>query len=476
MFAAFCVAVFRRVDGANYIYLIPLTVPFGPAVTLGKSGHSTQISFVELAIYSLFVLHLLFGEFRATRWYIAAVVLFALAIPGIGYSPNPTLAILGLRTILTTGLAAVLAGSVDPTHAQRNLSRLTAAMVAMGVIITGQLVFTGRTLQGTSSIVDANGIQAYLQTGLKTDVFWGRSNYVATFLVLAIASVLTFPYQSRLNATTSSLAVGIMSYGILVTTSRTQLIALGTVLGGSAYAAVSQLSRRPARAPDRRRARTVIVALTTIACAIVALGLGRSLIHAIAFRSDLRGLDLLSTGGGRMPLWKAGINSFRRHPLTGNGPGQIRQANGQFALAHNGPIQLLSETGVPGLIAYFAIAGMAFRSARRLPESRPLLLALVLVISGFAEPTIRTGAYDYVLWSLLSAAHAAGKTVGPSQVSDIGFEIRQRIVVGSSSRSAAGRVVGRRPNNEVLNDVNATPPATFVGKRRLGLPDSTAGG
>lgn len=62
----------------------------------------------------------------------------------------------------------------------------------------------------------------------------------------------------------------------------------------------------------------------------------------------------------RLEIWRAGIRMFREQPLFGVGPGNFAARVGSYAprLArsdpHNHLIAMLTETGLPGLVLYFA--------------------------------------------------------------------------------------------------------------------------
>jgi O-antigen ligase len=111
----------------------------------------------------------------------------------------------------------------------------------------------------------------------------------------------------------------------------------------------------------------------------------------------------------RLAMLDAGLRLAIAHPLTGIGPGQVKNVYPTVASAealrrstshlHNTPLQIVVERGLPGLAAWLAIwvgfFGAAWRVFRRIPpadeESSALVLGSMAAIAAF----LAAGLFEY---------------------------------------------------------------------------------
>jgi O-antigen ligase len=111
----------------------------------------------------------------------------------------------------------------------------------------------------------------------------------------------------------------------------------------------------------------------------------------------------------RLAMLDAGLGLAIAHPLTGIGPGQVKNVYPTVASAealrrstshlHNTPLQIVVERGLPGLAAWLAIwvgfFGASWRVFRRIPpadeESRALVLGSMAAIAAF----LVAGLFEY---------------------------------------------------------------------------------
>jgi O-antigen ligase len=111
----------------------------------------------------------------------------------------------------------------------------------------------------------------------------------------------------------------------------------------------------------------------------------------------------------RLAMLDAGLGLAIAHPLTGIGPGQVKNVYPTVASAealrrstshlHNTPLQIVVERGLPGLAAWLAIwvgfFGAAWRVFRRIPpadeEPRALVLGSMAAIAAF----LVAGLFEY---------------------------------------------------------------------------------
>jgi O-antigen ligase len=160
-------------------------------------------------------------------------------------------------------------------------------------------------------------------------------------------------------------------------------------------------------------------------CAACALGLRRRwlvlgalvLVLAVALAVEPHLLERVKTVGSladdttrdRLAMLDAGLGLAIAHPLTGIGPGQVKNVYSRVAPPealrrstshlHNTPLQIVVERGLPGLAAWIAIwvgyFGAAWRVLRRVPpadeEARALVLGSMAAIAAF----LVAGLFEY---------------------------------------------------------------------------------
>jgi O-antigen ligase/tetratricopeptide (TPR) repeat protein len=200
----------------------------------------------------------------------------------------------------------------------------------------------------------------------------GNSSYLGIYLVLSVAVVLLL-WPRTVSARGRALCAG--SIAVLLwalTLSGARTAAVGLVIGAAAGGAVLLTTARdPGSANPRRRGRHRAAAVLLVA---VAAGFG---ISRLADR--FAGIGLSSTTfTARFAAWQAGWEQFREAPLLGIGPENFYIAVTRFFparlhhigqttwdRAHNGYLEILVGSGIPGLLAYLAIWLAFFWSVRR---------------------------------------------------------------------------------------------------------------
>lgn len=141
----------------------------------------------------------------------------------------------------------------------------------------------------------------------------------------------------------------------------------------------------------------------------------------------------VNTGSGRTELWDVGIRMFRAHPAGGVGVGNYQAVSPDYVLlpgslpnanlilvahkvAHNAYLEVLADTGVPGLLMLLAVIAASLRcmlSAARVSAERgnvsveALTRAVFLATAGMltAEFFI-SDMHSKVLWGLLALGPA----------------------------------------------------------------------
>jgi len=111
----------------------------------------------------------------------------------------------------------------------------------------------------------------------------------------------------------------------------------------------------------------------------------------------------------RLAMLDAGLRLAIAHPLTGIGPGQVKNVYPTVASAealrrstshlHNTPLQIVVERGLPGLAAWLAIwvgfFGAAWRVFRRIPPADEESCALVLGSMAAIAAFLAAGLFEY---------------------------------------------------------------------------------
>lgn len=132
-----------------------------------------------------------------------------------------------------------------------------------------------------------------------------------------------------------------------------------------------------------------------------------------------------ATAQERLALWRAGWDMARKAPWLGTGPGnypahlQYMQPGSEPLAAHSSYVQILAETGFPGLLLYLLfflqLIVVLARCAREAPPSswtRPVAQMLVLSLVAYLAGGLFNSRHDLALAYLLAGwgCAVAGRT------------------------------------------------------------------
>lgn len=92
--------------------------------------------------------------------------------------------------------------------------------------------------------------------------------------------------------------------------------------------------------------------------------------------SSIMELDL----GGRVDIWREGVELFSRRPLLGSGSGAFNAAVASRLSPHNTFLSVLAELGIVGLMLFVFISAIVLRMALRQPPQNTRLWISVLAI------------------------------------------------------------------------------------------------
>jgi len=114
----------------------------------------------------------------------------------------------------------------------------------------------------------------------------------------------------------------------------------------------------------------------------------------------------------RLDLWRASWDMFIDHPLLGVGLGntilleQYYKYGWAIQIPHNTPLEVLTETGILGFLAYIWLIGSIFGTGwksmkRAIGRQRILLMGLLLAfVVAFVQSQFLSAQYEPALWGL----------------------------------------------------------------------------
>ena len=123
----------------------------------------------------------------------------------------------------------------------------------------------------------------------------------------------------------------------------------------------------------------------------------------------------------RVDMWMEGVEMIQQNPVFGIGKGNYQRYTGRL-IAHNSTIEIMGETGVPGLFFWWALLYVSFKSliyAYRDEESdkaKSMILALGITLAGyFISSMFVTLEYEtlYMLYGVCS--YFGRKVTKPSE-------------------------------------------------------------
>lgn len=183
-----------------------------------------------------------------------------------------------------------------------------------------------------------------------------EANYLAATLVLALP--LVFQKMNSRNVFEKAISIGLVPtfmVAIVLTGSRSGTLGLMVVLGLLVWRF------------RRKRLSLFILAFLILATVVMAPGHYWTRTKTIVDYGEERAAQ------SRIDLWKAGLQMFVDHPLTGVGQGNFlwisprytsnyyRVWTGEGYVAHNIFIQLLAEGGIQALLVFLAFVAVTFR-------------------------------------------------------------------------------------------------------------------
>ncbi len=256
----------------------------------------------------------------------------------------------------TLGAMTIVAGLAWAAHAPTWWLRAAAIFPVPGAVVMTYLTYS-------------RGGALELAVGLLVVVAFARHRAVTLLvgLVTAAGSTLTIlalrDRPALVKGTGSAGADTILAYALLA-----GFVAAGTAVLLTVVRADDRL-RLPRRVgvPALAGLAVAAVVAAAIAAPTVIREAGRSLDTQGVGSADNPTLRFTSLGGGRLPQFRAALDTWRDHPVKGTGPGTFEfswdrspEYNGYVRDVHDLYLEALAESGVPGLVLLLvALVGIA---------------------------------------------------------------------------------------------------------------------
>ena len=253
-------------------------------------------------------------------------------------------------------------------------------------------------LLGGLAVVAFGYVQVWLEglrfTGSVIGSVIGNPNSLGAYLIV----LLGFASGRWLGADNRLTRIVLGGYLLLIATLLLLTFSRGAWIGGAmAFATLAGLimvarHESPWRAPYawwRARSASLRAGLLSVALALFAAGMAFAVLVAWPIFSE-PGRD----PGLRFSLWRGATQMFSEQPLTGHGlftfGQQLPRIQSQpprqpHSHAHNGPLHIAAELGLPGLLALLASVGALLAAMRRnwraVPQRQRMLLVGALASS-----------------------------------------------------------------------------------------------
>src|SRR5579864_2028167 len=266
---------------------------------------------------------------RSMNWLVSACVLFQIA----SAIANPTDIYKSLLTIKCLVFGFLLYCMLQ----KRGIPEWCIPLWLGGAGIVTLAPYYSALRGGVSSI---SAIKDALVTPM------GRSNYVASYLLLLLPLGIVLFYRSSLSYRKILSGVSLLfgAAGFFVTFSRAAFLSL----------LLAVLMSIPLMRSAGLRLRHSAFLLVFVAFTLIVFS--QQVVLAYEFLGD----KFVAGDESRVELWKKAVDAFRQNPVLGVGPGQFvnytheTDAENSKLGAHNTYLQILAEDGILGSIPIFA--------------------------------------------------------------------------------------------------------------------------
>jgi O-antigen ligase len=279
--------------------------------------------------------------------------------------------------------------------------------VAVALAGVGFVEYATRHLFLNPKVIASNQLEDYFRVN---SMFFDPNIYgrfLAVTMLLAAAWLL---WSTRRRDVLAAGALLLVLWAALVLTfsqsSFAALLAGLAVLGGLRW----------------RARRAVAAALVTVAAGAAFVALAPD-----AIRVDLGSSESADAAtSGRYELVKGGVELFAERPLQGWGSGafarQYRRAEGVSAeraasASHTIPVTIAAEQGIPGLLAYLALVGLAVARLFGRARESPWRAAIAAAFAALVVHSLLYAAFleDPLTWALAGVGSALALRTAPAR-------------------------------------------------------------
>ena len=327
---------------------------------------------------------------------------FVLATIGSVFALNPRLSVefwnqVYVKIGLMTLALAWLTRTKEDFH-------LVARVIALSGLLVAAVAISNK-LNGTDLVEGTR-----VTIGLKINSTLSDPNDLAFLLLttLSFSMALLTGRTGWLNRLIGATCVPAVLVAITYTQSR------GAVLGVLAVFATYGLLF------VRSKTVLIIVGLAGIIALYLAMGIAERMSRA----APADGLD--PSAAGRLVFWITALKAALLHPVTGVGLANFSWFNylqtGQYMNTHNTWLQVLAETGIPGLVLFVLMIARAFRTSLRAHRIlsaakirspvQPVAYGLVAAIAGFCTSGLfLSQGFTWSIYVMVALAAAVGRYV-----------------------------------------------------------------
>jgi O-antigen ligase len=336
--------------GAVWMIAIPLSILAGEVGSVGAGGQSGKLLAADavVAVGVLVVLLRNGGVLEVPRApFLGLVAAFSVwAALGLLTALDPLTAIAELKEWCVAGVAAAAAFAWATDRARAKLL-LGALVVTAAAIACGMLVVTMTHPAGPVFAVMMKQV----------DLAWGRSNYLAGFLILALPLALgrALSAGTRRERGVGAAGCALCGMGLALSASKGAMLAL----------VVTALPVFAMGGRGMRRAALIVVLLLVALALVFTQG---PLKQVMTYRLAESAVDY--SMNERVDLYRLAWESFLSHPLLGLGLNNFSVAShvlrGLDTVPHQLELGLLAEVGLPGTLLGLALLVVPLVQAWRL--------------------------------------------------------------------------------------------------------------
>ena len=394
-----------------WVLAMPLSILAGELGSVGAGGQSGRVLVADGVVMAGAAWALLRGRgtlVLVQAPFLARLVSFIVwAALGLLTSADPLTGIAELKewVVAIVAAAAALTWAADPAlpraGREARVRLLVGGIVLSAVLVAGAMVVAALR----------HPLGPVLAVMMKqVDLSWGRTNYLAGILILAMPLALgsALAARSRLEGGLYSAALLACGVGLALSASKGAMLAL----------VVTALPLFATTGRGMRRAMLAVLVLFVALALVFTMG---PLKQVMAYR--LAGSAIDYSMNERLDLYRLAWSAFLAHPLLGIGINNFSVAShilrGLDTVPHHLELGWLAELGLPG--ALFGLAALAaplagaWRLRRRAacPAERALSAGMLAAWAGMlahnqVESTLYGGQYKLLL--LLLAAAIAART------------------------------------------------------------------